>query len=68
MLHDGFKVCMRVLKPYGVLILKWSETQIPDGAVWKEIGQRTLFGSHSGKKSEKFRAWCMDWKKMEVET
>lgn len=25
MLHDGFRECMRVLKPDGVLIFKWSE-------------------------------------------
>ena len=29
MLHDGFRECMRVLKPDGVLIFKWAETQIP---------------------------------------
>lgn len=29
MLHDGFSECMRVLKPYGTLIFKWNETQIP---------------------------------------
>ena len=29
MLHDGSRECMRVLKPDGVMIFKWSETQIP---------------------------------------
>ena len=29
MLHDGFCECMRVLKPDGVLIFKWSEHDIP---------------------------------------
>lgn len=29
MLHDGFCECMRVLKPNGVLIFKWSEHDIP---------------------------------------
>lgn len=54
MLHDGFKECMRVLKPDGVLIFKWAETQIPATEVWKAIGQRPLFGHHSGKKSQTF--------------
>lgn len=50
MIHDGFKECMRVLKPDGVLIFKWSETQIPAVDVWKAIGEKPLFGHHSGKK------------------
>lgn len=54
MLQDGFKECMRVLKPDGVLIFKWAETQIPAAEVWKAIGQRPLFGHHSGKKSQTF--------------
>ena len=51
MLHDGFRECMRVLKPDGVLIFKWAETQIPAGEVWEAIGERPLFGHRSGKKS-----------------
>ena len=54
MLHDGYRECMRVLKPDGVLIFKWSETQIPADEVWKAIGTRPLFGHHSGKKSQTF--------------
>lgn len=50
MLHDGFTECMRVLKPNGVLIFKWSEIQIPADKVWRAIGQKPLFGHHSGKK------------------
>ena len=50
MIHDGFKECMRVLKPDGVLIFKWSEVQIPATDVWKAIGEKPLFGHHSGKK------------------
>lgn len=59
MLHDGFSECMRVLKPDGVLIFKWSETQIPAAKVWKAIGQKPLFGHHSGKKSNTFWACFM---------
>lgn len=54
MLHDGFWECMRVLKPDGVLIFKWAETQIPAGKVWDAIGQKPLFGHHSGKRSGTF--------------
>lgn len=54
MLHDGFKECMRVLKPDGVLIFKWSEYDIPAAEVWKALGQKPLFGHHSGKKSKTF--------------
>lgn len=50
MLHDGFAECMRVLKPDGVLIFKWSEYDIPAEKVWRAIGQQPLFGHHSGKK------------------
>ena len=54
MLHDGFSECMRVLKPDGVLVFKWSEYDIPAADVWKAIGQKPLFGHHSGKKSTTF--------------
>lgn len=54
MLHDGFKECMRVLKPDGVLVFKWNECDIPADKVWKAIGQKPLFGHHSGKKSKTF--------------
>ena len=54
MLHDGFAECMRVLKPDGVLIFKWSEYDIAAEKVWKAIGQKPLFGHHSGKKSQTF--------------
>ncbi|MDY2656407.1 MAG: methyltransferase domain-containing protein [Candidatus Limiplasma sp.] len=59
MLHDGFRECMRVLKPDGVLIFKWSEHDIPATDVWKAIGEKPLFGHHSGKKSNTFWACFM---------
>lgn len=54
MLHDGFRECMWVLKPDGVLIFKWSEYDLPAEDVWKAIGEKPLFGHHSGKKSRTF--------------
>lgn len=59
MLRNGFCECMRVLKPDGVLIFKWSEYEIPAQKVWEAIGQRPLFGHHSGKKSKTFWACFM---------
>lgn len=53
-LHGGFCECMRVLKPDGILIFKWSEIEIPSEQVWMAIGQRPLFGHHSGKKSNTY--------------
>ena len=54
MLHDGFRECMRVLKPDGVLIFKWAESDIAAEKVWKAIGEKPLFGHHSGKQSKTF--------------
>lgn len=59
MLHDGFEECMRVLKPDGVLVFKWSEYDIPANDVWKAIGRKPLFGHHSGKNSKTFWACFM---------
>ena len=63
MLHDGFCECMRVLKPDGVLVFKWSEHDIPAQKVWHAIGQKPLFGHHSGKKSQTF--WGCFMKRVE---
>lgn len=54
MLRDGFKECMRVLKYDGVLVFKWSEYDVPAEKVWSALGQKPLFGHHSGKKSQTF--------------
>lgn len=51
MLHDGFKECMRVLKPNGVLIFKWSDVSISTRTIIDIIGQDPLFGHRSGKKA-----------------
>lgn len=65
MLRDGFRECMRVLKPDGVLIFKWSEYDIPADEVWKAIGEKPLFGHHSGKRSKTF--WACFMKEGEAE-
>ena len=66
MIHDGFCECMRVLKPDGVLVFKWSEYDIPAEKVWQAIGEKPLFGHHSGKKSKTF--WGCFMKFSEVAT
>lgn len=48
-LHKGFEECMRVLKPNGVLIFKWSETQIKVSEIIKIFGKQPLFGHKSGR-------------------
>lgn len=49
MIHDGFWECMRVLKPYGTLVFKWSEVDIPTRKIIDIIGVEPLFGHRSGK-------------------
>ena len=58
-LREGFNECMRVLEPFGVLVFKWSETQIPASELWDAIGETPLFGHHSGKKMRTFWAVFM---------
>lgn len=49
-LRNGFNECMRVLKPNGTLIFKWSDFEIPTADVISAIGQKPLFGHRSGRK------------------
>lgn len=49
MIHDGFWECMRVLKPFGTLIFKWNEFDIPTRKIIDAIGCEPLFGHRSGK-------------------
>lgn len=48
-IHDAFCECMRVLKPNGTLIFKWSEVDIPLKDVLKQIPFKPLYGHKSGK-------------------
>lgn len=45
----GFSECFRVLKPAGVLIFKWSESEIPLSEILPLSPQKPLFGHPSGK-------------------
>ena len=44
-LAAGFRECFRVLKPNGVLIFKWAETNIRVGEVLALAPERPLFGN-----------------------
>ncbi|MCI8357085.1 MAG: class I SAM-dependent methyltransferase [Lachnospiraceae bacterium] len=48
-LKQGFSECMRVLRPHGALVFKWSEQQIEFREVMKAINLTPLFGDKRGK-------------------
>lgn len=48
-IHDAFCECMRVLKPNGTLIFKWSEIDIPLKNVLAVIPYKPLYGHRGGK-------------------
>jgi SAM-dependent methyltransferase len=48
-LRAGFSECFRVLRPSGVLVFKWNETQIPVSEVLALTPHQPLFGHRSGK-------------------
>lgn len=49
MLRDGFAECFRVLKPYGTLIFKWNEHEIPVSQILALTPEKPLFGNRCGK-------------------
>ena len=49
LIAKGFDEAMRVLKPNGTLIFKWSDEQIPIQNVLKVINFKPLFGDRRGK-------------------
>ena len=51
-IRDGFNECMRVLKPYGTLIFKWNEFDIPVKKIIECVRQEPLFGNRSGKQGK----------------
>ena len=50
-LTKGFAECFRVLKPYGVLIFKWNEVQIPLSKILKLCEEKPLFGNKQPKQT-----------------
>lgn len=43
-IRDGFDEAMRVLKPFGTLVFKWNDSQIPLNELLNEILYKPLFG------------------------
>lgn len=48
-ISQGFRECMRVLKPNGTLIFKWNEEQIKLSEILKAIDVKPLFGNRRSK-------------------
>lgn len=48
-IRQGFKECMRVLKPNGTLIFKWNEEQIKLNEILTTIDFEPLFGNKRAK-------------------
>lgn len=51
-LAAGFSECFRVLAPYGVLIFKWNETQIPVSQILALTPHAPLIGHRSGRQAK----------------
>lgn len=48
-IRDGFRECFRVLRPEGVLVFKWNETQIKLSEILALTDEKPLFGQVSGR-------------------
>ena len=51
MLRGGFSECFRVLRPFGTLVFKWCETEIPLSEILKLTDVNPIVGHKSGKAS-----------------
>ena len=49
MLRKGFAECFRVLRPDGVLVFKWSDSNVPVSEILPLTPHKPLFGHKSGK-------------------
>lgn len=57
-LSKGFSECMRVLRPNGVLVFKWSEIRIPLREILPLFNQRPLFGNRCRKRGNTTHWLC----------
>lgn len=48
-ISEGFRECMRVVKPNGTVIFKWNEDQIKLSEILATIDERPLFGNKRAK-------------------
>lgn len=56
-IRQGFKECMRVLKPYGTLIFKWNAEQIAAVEIIQAIGYEPLYGNFNSRKKDEKTFW-----------
>lgn len=56
-LKQGFKECWRVLEDYGVLIFKWSDSEIPFNKVLRLIPHNPLFYNTTNYKATFVTKW-----------
>jgi len=56
-LKRGFNECWRVLEDYGVLIFKWSDSEIPFKKVLALIEHKPLFANTSNNKATSVTKW-----------
>lgn len=56
-LRAGFAECFRVLRPGGVLVFKWNETQIPVSRVLALTPERPVVGHRTAKSARTH--WCV---------
>lgn len=47
-IRKGFSECLRVVEPGGLVIFKWSDTQVTTGDVLAVIDHKPLFGNRRG--------------------
>lgn len=57
LLKAGFNECWRVLEDYGVLIFKWSDSEIPFKEVLALAPTQPLFGNVSNHKANSVTKW-----------
>ena len=48
-LSQGFRECFRILKPYGILVFKWNETDVKTNEIIKLSPIPPILGHKSGK-------------------
>lgn len=51
-LRKGFEECFRILRPHGVLIFKWNETNIPVSQILALTAERPLIGQKCGRREK----------------
>lgn len=56
-LQKGFSECWRVLEDYGILVFKWSNSEIPFKKVLSLIPYRPLFGNVTNYKATSITKW-----------